>query len=59
MRLKDLVGLKDNEAQLLSIVAVSANPFDAGVEHWLSELERSSAFTYFTSSAGNNKKYRN
>lgn len=39
-RLKDLVGLKDSEAQLLSIVAVSANPFDAGVEHWLSEPER-------------------
>lgn len=39
-RLKDLIGLKDNEAQVLSIVAVSANPFDAGVEHWLSEPER-------------------
>ena len=39
-RLKDLVGLNDSEAQLLSIVAVSANPFDAGVEHWLSEPER-------------------
>lgn len=39
-RLKDLISLKDNEAQALSIVAVSANPFDAGVEHWLSEPER-------------------
>lgn len=39
-RLNDLIGLKDNEAQALSIVAVSANPFDAGVEHWLSEPER-------------------
>jgi len=39
-RLKDLIDLKDNEAQALSIVAVSANPFDAGVEHWLSEPER-------------------
>lgn len=39
-RLKDLIGLKDDEARTLSIVAVSANPFDAGVEHWLSEPER-------------------
>ena len=39
-RLKDLIGLKDDEARALSIVAVSANPFDAGVEHWLSEPER-------------------
>jgi len=39
-RLKDLIGLKDEEAHALSIVAVSANPFDAGVEHWLSEPER-------------------
>jgi GTP-binding protein EngB required for normal cell division len=39
-RLKDLISLKDDEAHALSIVAVSANPFDAGVEHWLSEPER-------------------
>jgi len=39
-RLKDLISLKDDEAKALSIVAVSANPFDAGVEHWLSEPER-------------------
>lgn len=39
-RLKDLIGLKDSEAQTLSIVAISANPFDASVEHWLSEPER-------------------
>lgn len=39
-RLKDLIGLKDDEAQVLSVVAVSANPFDFGVEHWLSEPER-------------------
>lgn len=39
-RLNDLIGMKDDEAQSLSIVAVSANPFDAGVEHWLSEPER-------------------
>lgn len=39
-RLKDLISLKDDEAKALSIVGVSANPFDAGVEHWLSEPER-------------------
>lgn len=39
-RLKDLISLKDDEAQVLAIVAVSANPFDAGVEHWLAEPER-------------------
>lgn len=40
LRMKDLINLKDDEAQVLSVVAVSANPFDAGVEHWLSEPER-------------------
>lgn len=39
-RLNDLIDIKDYEAQSLSIVAVSANPFDAGVEYWLSEPER-------------------
>jgi GTPase SAR1 family protein len=39
-RLKDLISLKEDEAQALSIVAVSANPFDFGVEQWLSEPER-------------------
>jgi GTP-binding protein EngB required for normal cell division len=39
-RLKDLIGIKGDEAQALSIVAVSANPFDKGVEHWVSEPER-------------------
>lgn len=45
-RLKDLIGLKDNEAQALSVVAVSANPFDAGVEHWLSEPDRFSQLSH-------------
>lgn len=39
-RMKDIINIKDDEAQVLSVVAVSANPFDAGVEHWLSEPER-------------------
>lgn len=47
-RLKDLIGLKDDEAHALSIVAVSANPFDAGVEHWLSEPERYSQLSHIS-----------
>lgn len=40
LRLKDLIDLTADEAETLSIVAVSANPFDAGVEHWLADAER-------------------
>ena len=39
-RLEDLIGLTGQEATALSVVAVSANPFDAGVEHWLEDAER-------------------
>lgn len=39
-RLKALTSLNEDEEKALSIVAVAANPFDAGVEHWLSEPER-------------------
>ena len=39
-RLKDLISLKHDETETLSIVAVSANPHDSGVEYWLSEPER-------------------
>lgn len=39
-RLRDLIGIDENEERTLSVVAVSANPFDAGIEHWLSEPER-------------------
>lgn len=39
-RLKDLIDLKSNEAEYLSIAAVSANPFDKGVDYWLSQPER-------------------
>lgn len=38
-RLRELISLTDAEAAELSIVAVAANPFDLGVEHWLSNLE--------------------
>ncbi|WP_145190681.1 LeoA/HP0731 family dynamin-like GTPase [Pseudomonas sp. URMO17WK12:I11] len=39
-RLREQIGLTDKEATELSIVAVAANPFDLGVEHWLANLEQ-------------------
>lgn len=45
-RLKDLIDLKFEEAKSLSIVAVSANPFDQGVEHWLAEPEKFKQFSH-------------
>ncbi|WP_306579880.1 LeoA/HP0731 family dynamin-like GTPase [Pseudomonas sp.] len=39
-RLREQIGLTDQEAAELSIVAVAANPFDMGVEHWLANLEQ-------------------
>lgn len=38
-RLQDLISLNDKESSELSIIAVSANPFDMGMTHWLSNLE--------------------
>ncbi|MNM89563.1 hypothetical protein D3C81_1017960 [compost metagenome] len=37
-RLREQIGLTEKEAAELSIVAVAANPFDMGVEHWLANL---------------------
>ncbi|WP_120911863.1 LeoA/HP0731 family dynamin-like GTPase [Helicobacter pylori] len=34
-RLNDLISLSEEEKESLIIVAVAANPFDLGVEHWL------------------------
>ncbi|GHP28942.1 hypothetical protein VN1176_11570 [Helicobacter pylori] len=38
-RLDDLISLSEEEKEGLSIVAVAANPFDLGVEHWLKHQE--------------------
>ncbi|MGN8471077.1 LeoA/HP0731 family dynamin-like GTPase [Helicobacter pylori] len=38
-RLNDLISLSEEEKEGLSIVAVAANPFDLGVEHWLKHKE--------------------
>ncbi|MFT2613698.1 LeoA/HP0731 family dynamin-like GTPase [Helicobacter pylori] len=38
-RLNDLISLSEEEKESLIIVAVAANPFDLGVEHWLEHKE--------------------
>ncbi|GAA7390801.1 50S ribosome-binding GTPase [Helicobacter pylori] len=38
-RLNELISLSEKERESLSIVAVAANPFDLGVEHWLKHKE--------------------
>lgn len=38
--LRRLIQLSDKEANELSVVAVAANPFDLGMEHWLANLEQ-------------------
>lgn len=38
-RLNDLISLSKEEKESLIIVAVAANPFDLGVEHWLKHQE--------------------
>ncbi|WRD51010.1 50S ribosome-binding GTPase [Helicobacter pylori] len=38
-RLSDLISLSEEEKESLIIVAVAANPFDLGVEHWLKHQE--------------------
>lgn len=48
-RLHDMIGLSDNELADLSIVAVAANPFDLGVEHWLTDVARFKALSHIAS----------
>lgn len=38
-RLRQLIGLTATEEAELSIVAVAANPFDKGMDHWLKHLD--------------------
>ena len=47
-RLREQIGLSDQEAAELSIVAVAANPFDMGVEHWLGNLDQFKALSHIT-----------
>lgn len=39
-RLHELIELTEQEVANLAIVAVAANPFDLGVEHWLANVEQ-------------------
>ncbi|MBC6947847.1 labile enterotoxin output A [Chloroflexi bacterium CFX2] len=45
-RLTDLINLSADEAKDLSIVAVAANPFNLGVDHWLQNLEEFKAVSH-------------
>lgn len=45
-RLRELVELSDHEVADLAIVAVAANPFDLGVEHWLANIEQFKALSH-------------
>jgi len=47
-RLKDLINLNDNEVSEISIVGVSANPFDMGIEHWLSNIDDFKRLSHIT-----------
>lgn len=58
-RLRDLIGLTDQERADLSIVAVAANPFDMGVEHWLAHAEQFKALSHIaTLQAATTEKIR-
>lgn len=48
-RLGDLIGLSKKEGENLSIVAVAANPFDMGFEHWQRNLEEFKALSHIQS----------
>jgi GTP-binding protein EngB required for normal cell division len=45
-RLRDMIELSNDEVAGLSIVAVAANPFDLGVEHWLANTEQFKALSH-------------
>ncbi|MTD28182.1 LeoA/HP0731 family dynamin-like GTPase [Erwinia sorbitola] len=45
-RLESLIALNGAERENLSIVAVAANPFDMGTEHWLQNLESFKALSH-------------
>lgn len=44
-RLTELVNLTPAEVQELAVVAVAANPFDMGTDHWLANLEQFKALS--------------
>jgi GTP-binding protein EngB required for normal cell division len=48
-RLRELVGLNDAEVAQLSIVAVAANPFDLGFDHWLANAGQFKTLSHIAS----------
>ncbi|QUG74695.1 labile enterotoxin output A [Erwinia sp. E602] len=47
-RLQDLIAITPNERDALSIVAVAANPFDMGMEHWLEHPDKFRALSHIS-----------
>lgn len=47
-RLADEIQLLPEEQEVLSVVAVAANPFDLGVEHWLANPEQFGALSHIS-----------
>ncbi|QWC67500.1 LeoA/HP0731 family dynamin-like GTPase [Enterobacter mori] len=45
-RLREAIGASDAEVAALSIVAVSANPFDMGTDYWLERIEQFKALSH-------------
>lgn len=48
-RLSDLIELSNKECETLSIVAVAANPFDKGFEHWQQNMQEFKALSHIES----------
>ena len=48
-RLRELVGLNEAEVSQLSIVAVAANPFDMGLEHWMTNIGQFKTLSHIAS----------
>jgi GTP-binding protein EngB required for normal cell division len=47
-RLQDMINLSHEELEALSIVAVAANPFDQGIDYWLSNIEEFKALSHIS-----------
>ena len=47
-RLNDMISLSEQEVSTLSIVAVAANPFDQGIDYWLSNLDEFKALSHIS-----------
>lgn len=39
-RLRDMIGVDEQEISKMAIVAVAANPFEMGIDYWLSNLDK-------------------